>query len=79
MIDHMFHKFGVATCKAVTTPVPEGISLSVLQGPVDEEEETVMNRTPYRKLVGCLLQLSNMTRPNVAFSPGYGFSRNEEV
>ena len=67
----MLHKFGMNSCKAVTTPLPEGISLSISQGPVDEGEQIVMNRTPYRELVGCLLHLSNTTRPYIAFAAGY--------
>ena len=71
MIDQMMNKFGMENCKAVATPLPEGISLSVSQGPVNEGEQAVMNRTPYRQLVGCLLHLSNTTRPDIAFASGY--------
>ena len=71
MIDQMLQKFGMNSCKAATTPLPEGISLKISQGPVDEGEQIVMNRTPYRELVGCLLHLSNMTRPEIAFAAGY--------
>ena len=48
MRDQMLHKFGMNSCKAATTPLPEGISLSISQGAVDEGEQIVMSRTPYR-------------------------------
>lgn len=71
MIDQMFQKFSMASCKTAATPLPEGMSLSISEGPVDEREQVAMNRTPYRELISCLLHLSNTTRPEIAFAAGY--------
>ena len=70
MIYPMLHKFGMNSCKAATTPLPEVVLFSISQRPVDEGEQIVMNRKQYRKLVGCLFQLSNTTRSDIAFSAG---------
>ena len=71
MIHQMLHKFGMNSCKAATTPLPEVVLFSISQRPVDEREQIVMNPTLYRELVGCLFQLSNTTRSDIAFAAGY--------
>ena len=71
MIDQMLDKFGMDSGRALSNPLAEGISLSVSMGPVDEQEKILMERTPYRPLVGCLLHLANTTRPDIAYAAGY--------
>ena len=71
LIDQMIDKFGMAYCKPVKTPLPEGIALSMAMKPVDEEAKLIMQKTPYRQLVGCILHLANTTRPDIAFAAGY--------
>ena len=38
---------------------------------VDEGEKTLMERTTYRQLVGCIFHLANTTRPDFAFAAGF--------
>ena len=42
--------------------------LTFAMKPSSEEERTRMEKTPYRKAVGCLIYLVNCTRPDIAFA-----------
>ena len=61
----------MSSCKPVSTPLLEGVHLSVRMSPQDEGERKVMSRTPYRQIVGCILHLANTSRPDIAFAASY--------
>ena len=55
LIDQMLERFGMVDGKPVKTPLPEGIFLSSSMGPANEGEKSLIERNPYRQLVGCIL------------------------
>ncbi|KAK7580680.1 hypothetical protein V9T40_001309 [Parthenolecanium corni] len=65
-ISKVAKKFNVENCKPVYTPIEHDLNL------VRAKEINV--NLPYRQLVGCLLYISIITRPDVAFAVNY-FSR----
>lgn len=71
LIQQMLERFGMKDSRPVKTPLSEGTALSVSMGPCNEGEKSLMERTPYRQLVGCILHLANTTRPDIAFAASY--------
>ena len=71
LIDRMIERFVMIDCKPAKNSLLEGIVLSVNMKSVDEGEKSALERTPYRQLVGCILHLTNTTRPDIAFAAGY--------
>lgn len=65
-IEKLTTKFKMDDAKTADTPAVPGMILSKEHSPKTEEEEKQMSEIPYRMLVGCLLWISNWTRPDIA-------------
>ena len=66
-LQRLLKRFGMEDCKPVTSPIETKISN-------DCKDEIDLTNEPYRELVGCLLYVTQTTRPDVCFSVNY-FSR----
>ena len=71
LIDQILETFECSNCKQTGIPLPTGTVLSKSMAAFGEREEEKMNSVLYRQLVGSILQLSNTTRPDLAFMEGY--------
>lgn len=57
--------FIMENCKSARTPLPTGTNLALDTGsPLNEN-------TPYRQLIGSLLHLANIVRPDISIAVGY--------
>lgn len=65
MINRILDLFRMRGYNDVMNTLPDGLELSTKGGNVLEEI------TPYRKLVGALMQISNMVRPEITFEVNY--------
>ena len=57
-------------CRPVGTPMLPGIKLSSEQCPKPDEEKAEMSKVPYINVVGSLMYLAIMTRPDIAYAVG---------
>ena len=57
-------------CAPLTTPLPLGLSLTIEDGPLSEEEKKEMMKIPYYEALGSLMWLQVATRPDLAFVIG---------
>ena len=64
-IKRMLQRFGMDTCKAVTTPIISGTSCNDTC-----ESGRGMSNFPYRQAVGALMYLMVSTRPDIAYAVG---------
>lgn len=64
-IRKLLEKIGMLDAKSAITPEVAGLVLSKEHAPKNEEERKQMEAVPYLMLVGCLLWISNWTRPDV--------------
>lgn len=58
-------KFEMTECKPVQRPMEIGLKLTKTQSSQSEEEKEYMKTVPYRELVGCLMYLAQITRPDI--------------
>jgi hypothetical protein len=64
-IDKCLQKFGMSDAKIASTPLPEKhLADKSISSPFE-------NINQYQQLVGCLIYLSNSTRPDIAYSVGH--------
>lgn len=61
-------KFGMSNCKPVTTPIESNTKIFKRNEPQSEQEIKEMKSKPYKELVGSLLYLSQITRPDLSFA-----------
>lgn len=66
-ISKILERFGMQDCKPVTSPLEFNQKLSLKDSPKNEKEQSAMEEKPYRELIGCLMYLSHMTRPDICF------------
>lgn len=66
-IQSLLNKFNMTECKPVATPMEISTVLTKQSSPQTNEERIQMQNVPYRELVGALIYLSNVTRPDLAF------------
>src|SRR5438105_11033255 len=59
-------QFSMHDCKPVDTPECVGVSLSVADCPVSDEDKQAMHDVPYMSAVGSLLYAAIGTRPDIA-------------
>ena len=59
------YRYGSAD--GVDTPAVKGLQLSVADCPTTDSEKAAMAKYPYREILGKLLYLSVMTRPDISF------------
>lgn len=67
-IAKLLEKFNMVNAKPASTPTAVGVSLTTDQCPKNEKEQEEMANVPYQTLVGCLLWISNWTRPDIAYA-----------
>lgn len=63
-IDLLLSKFNMSECRGVDTPMEKGLSLS-------KDENNCDSSLPYRQLIGGLMYLAVMTRPDISYSVSY--------
>lgn len=66
-LKNVLRKFGMETCKPVSTPIEKGLQLIAGDGNGD-------SKIPYRELIGCLTYATLTTRPDLCAATNY-FSR----
>jgi hypothetical protein len=66
-VDSLLEEFSLDECNCVSHP-GSNVELSLSQCPISEEEKARMKRFPYRRVIGLLTYLSNLTRPDIAYS-----------
>ncbi|KAJ0398347.1 hypothetical protein ATCC90586_006770 [Pythium insidiosum] len=67
-IEETLHRFGMDESKPTTTPMVPKMRLDEIQGEPDEAEREAMRHKPYRQVVGSLLYLARVSRPDIAFA-----------
>jgi hypothetical protein len=65
-------RFGMADCKAASTPFPVGMKLTSEMGPKTAEARQIMASKDYLGLLGCLMYGMLGTRPDLAFAVRVG-------
>lgn len=65
MIRRLLKAFKMQHCKQANTPLPLGLDLAA------DSSKDLSDTTPYRQLIGSLLHLANMVRPDIAFAVSY--------
>ena len=68
-IEKVLQRFNMAKAKAVSTPLPTSLKLSVKQSP-NEQEEEYLQKVPYASAVGSLMYAMVCTRPDLAHAVG---------
>lgn len=63
IIDKILLKFNMQDCKGVCTPMETGLH-------IDPDEEILTN-IPYKELVGSLMYLATISRPDISYSTGF--------
>lgn len=66
-ISKMLARFGLSECNPVSSPMDARQKLSQADCPQTDEERKQMDGKPYRELIGCLMYISHMTRPDDIF------------
>lgn len=61
VLDH----FGMADSKPVGSPMNVSEQLSTKDSPKNNEEKDFMQNVPFREAIGCLMYLSQCTRPDI--------------
>ena len=69
-IEKVLQRFNMAKAKAVSTPLPTSLRLSVKQSPSNEQEKEYMQKVPYASAVGSLMYAMVCTRPDIAHAVG---------
>jgi hypothetical protein len=67
-IESILSRFGFSNCKAVQTPMNPKEVLSKDDCPKSPEEVEEMTDIPYQEAIGCLMYLSQCTRPDITFA-----------
>ena len=66
-IDRLLERFNMVDCKPVLSPGNSHEKLSLEMCPKTELERAQADKLPYQELVGALMFLSSVTRPDIAF------------
>lgn len=65
-IQEILHKYGMSDCKPVKTPIDPQTKLCSTG-----EDEAILKNIPYQEIIGCLLYLSQGTRPDINYVVNY--------
>ena len=71
LINRMLLFFLMEDCYSSRVPIHPGTDISISSFSREGENTERMDGTPYRQLVGCLLHLTNTTRPDIAYTSNY--------
>jgi len=66
-IEKILSRFGMASCKAISTPYDRNLRLSSAMCPQSDAEKLDMQRVPYAQAVGSLMYAMVCTRPDLAY------------
>lgn len=66
-IAEILHRFGMDQCAPSLLPIIAGTRFERCMTPPTPDEVEAMRAVPYRQLIGALLYVSRMTRPDIAF------------
>lgn len=67
-ITDVARRFNQSDSKIAENPCDSSVKLSIADCPRSESERIIMERKPYRSLMGCLLYIATCTRPDVSFA-----------
>ena len=67
-IDAILRRFNMHECEPIDTPLDHAIVLSDKDCPGTDEERAKMRNVPYRELIGALIWLSIVSRPDISFA-----------
>jgi hypothetical protein len=70
-IEELGEKHGMDMTKGKAVPIPPGTILMKDMGPKTEEERKEMEEVPYKSLIGSLLYIARVTRPDVMFAVSF--------
>lgn len=62
-VDKLLYKFGLENCKSVETPMEINLKL--------EKRKNIDSKFPYQQLIGSLMYLSVLTRPDISYCISY--------
>lgn len=61
-IEKILHKFHMSNCKTVLTP---------MESKLQPSGDSYVGNFPYQQIIGCLMYLAVLTRPDIAFAVGF--------
>lgn len=67
-IGTVLEKFGMSDCKPVDVPMNSSLTLTKEDCPDTIEEQREMSKIPYQEAIGCLMYISQCTRPDITFA-----------
>lgn len=67
-INEILERFNMQNSKPVATPSDNNVKLSKDLGSYDKVSEDELKKIPYQAAVGCLLYLTQCTRPDITFA-----------
>lgn len=67
-INEILERFNMQNSKPVATPSDNNVKLSTDLGSYDKVSEDELKKIPYQAAVGCLLYLTQCTRPDITFA-----------
>lgn len=67
-VQEILHRFAMLPCRTHPTPMIPHTRLDDLNEPPSADEATEMARMPYRQVVGSVLYLARVSRPDIAFT-----------
>lgn len=62
-IEQLMHKFNMSDCHTAETPIECKLNI--------EKSSVCKDNVPYQRLIGCLMYLAVLTRPDIAYSVSY--------
>lgn len=62
-INNMLRKFNMQECKTTCTPLTKGYQL--------EDTEEIVTNLPYRQLIGTVMFVATLTRPDISYATSY--------
>lgn len=64
-IQEVLQKYGMSDCKSVKAPMDVNTKFQVRE---NSEETNILTEIPYQEVIGCLLYISQVTRPDISFA-----------
>lgn len=65
-IEQILERFGLSDCNSLSTPMKPNENLTVVE--MTQEEIDQMRNVPYQEAIGCLMYLSQCTRPDISYA-----------